>query len=49
MAQKHTKNLQKKCVTPTEFFKVYRELQRDCAAGAINFKCKLCENPSIKV
>ena len=25
------KNLQRKCATPTAFFKVYRELQRDCA------------------
>ena len=31
MAQKHTKNLQRICASPTAFFKVYRELQRLCA------------------
>ena len=26
MAQKHTQNIQRKCATPTEFFKDYGEL-----------------------
>ena len=49
MAQKHTKNIQRKCATQTAFFKVYRELQSHCAKGANNFKRNLCEDPLIKV
>ena len=42
------KNLQRKCVMQTAFFKVYRKLQSQCAQGANKFKRKLVKTLQLK-